>query len=318
MQSTTVIVVGSIVVDIPVWLPRSPVNGETLKVESHGFFAGGKGLNQAVQIQRLGGQPLLVGQIGQDILGQWMLKEIASEGLMVDAISQNAHVATSYAIPVIESLEQHILHVPGANLALQVSDVQASQTFWGQAKVLLVQGEVTPDASVVAMQRMKACHGLVICDPAPTEGITERMLQNADVLTPNLSELSTLSGIPLHENSPWATIKQAVRTVLVQYPRTQLVLATAGSSGVYYCPRHDSWEHFLPPVVSAVDPTAAGDSFNGAWAWAVSQGASWRDACKPALVAGSLTASKHGALPSLPHRFEFDRLELTFRLNSSV
>ncbi|MCL4351806.1 MAG: PfkB family carbohydrate kinase [Firmicutes bacterium] len=58
--------------------------------------------------------------------------------------------------------------------------------------------------------------------------------------------------------------------------------------------------HVNAPKVQAIDPTGAGDAFNGAWVWAVSQGWAWHQATQFAVAVGSFAASKAGAMASLP------------------
>lgn len=307
VDNPTVVVLGSLVLDMPVWLPRAPYNGETLKVQDGGIFPGGKGLNQAAGVLRLGGRPLLIGKVGRDAFGQRLVEGISQSGLDGSAILVSQTALTSYAIPVIEPNRQYIFHVPGANLDMTADDVKNSFDHWASAKILMVQGEISAEATMAAMVEMRSRGGLIILDPAPVHGITERMLAHADILTPNLQELRELAGVAV-EDQDFPGVFRAVESLLSRFQNLRLVMATLGADGVIYGSRDGKWEHLLPPRVSAVDPTAAGDAFNGAFAWAVSEDRPWVDACRMGLVAGALAASCKGALPSLPHRKDFDEL----------
>ncbi len=302
-MSPSVVVVGSIVIDLPVWLARAPQNGETLKVASEGMFLGGKAVNQAVQAHNLGENPLVVGKVGGDSLGMWAKEALTAHGISVDAIAAS-HLPTSYAIPVIEPDRQYILHVAGANANLTESDVRQTMPQWTGARALLVQGEVPAAASVTAMRYMRSLRGLVVCDPAPVDGISEDMLSLADVLTPNEQELTALLAGAPHMPAQ----KDAARHLFQTFPRLKALIVTQGERGVWFQERSAAPVHLPSPSVHAVDPTAAGDSFNGTWIHHVLSGMSWREACRPAACAGALTASRPGAVASLPSQEEIERL----------
>ncbi len=85
----------------------------------------------------------------------------------------------------------------------------------------------------------------------------------------------------------------------------QHVIVTLGSEGVLIA--EDEHEVHLPAYqVQVVDTTAAGDSFVGAFAVALSEGMPSRQAAAWANAAGALAVTKAGAQPSLPTRAELD------------
>jgi ribokinase len=72
----SLIVFGSINLDLVTKTPRLPVPGES--VTGHNFFTafGGKGANQAVMAARLGMTTYMVGRVGNDTFGQELLTSL--------------------------------------------------------------------------------------------------------------------------------------------------------------------------------------------------------------------------------------------------
>ena len=294
------IVVGSLVVDIAVWLDRPASPGETLLAREGGIFVGGKGVNQAGAFARLGGSPLLVGALGDDVLGAFMRTGIRQELGSNDGIFYVPDTLTSYAIPVITPGSQHIMQVRGANGAITAGMIEDTFPLWNRARFLMVQGEIPAQASLAAMKHMRDQGGLVILDPAPISTISDAMMAMATVITPNQAEMAGLLGQSSAHPVPMSSLQDGARALFHQFPYLQLIMTTLGKDGVFYMPRdgHPTW--IESPKVLAIDPTAAGDAFNGAWAWAVSRGHDWLSAATIGAYVGALTASVRGALPSIP------------------
>ncbi|MCY0865178.1 MAG: ribokinase [Sulfobacillus sp.] len=296
-----IVVLGSLVVDLPLWLSHIPANGETILAERSGFYVGGKGANQAVQIRRLGGHPVLIGKVGADPLGQFLRDGLRQEGMDITTVLQSPSAPTSYAVPVIAPGAQYILHVPGANRDWTADDLEGVAEVLDTASMLLVQGEISPEMSVAAMERVRARGGLILLDPAPVTGVTPAMLSMADVLTPNQVEMAQLLGHP-----EWAydvdRLTRHASDLFSVWPNLRLVMVTLGADGVLFVEPPAEARHIPAPTIEAMDPTAAGDAFNGAWAWAVDQGWDGFRAAQLGVKVGSLAASRPGALQSLPFR----------------
>jgi len=300
-----IIVLGSLVADLPLWLSHAPTNGETVLAERSGFYVGGKGANQAVQIRRLGGHPVLIGKVGADPLGQFLRDGLRQEGMDIAAVLQSPSAPTSYAVPVIAPGLQYILHVPGANRDWRMDDVDTFDGLLDEASMLLVQGEISSDISTTVMTRVRARGGLILLDPAPVTGVTPAMLSQADVLTPNQVEMAQLLGHP-----EWAydvdRLARHASDLFSVWPNLRLLMVTLGADGVLFIEPRAEIRHILAPTIEATDPTAAGDAFNGAWAWAVDQGWDEFRAAQLGVQVGSLAAGRPGALQSLPFRQEVE------------
>jgi ribokinase len=142
----------------------------------------------------------------------------------------------------------------------------------------------------------------VILDPAPAPdgGLPEALLRNVTCLKPNESEAERLTGISV---SDLASAERAARALQELGPRT--VIITLGSQGAIVV--DEAAVHHVPAYrVTAVDTTAAGDAFTGAFATAVGAGAALVEAVRRAAAAGALAATRMGAQPSLPTRAEWE------------
>lgn len=298
--SATVTVLGSLIVDFRVRLPRPPQNGETLAVLESGVFAGGKGLNQAIGVRRLGGRSHLMGRLGDDLFGKFLLDALRKEKMAIDGITIDPEIPTGTAIPVSEgqgSERQYILHVPGANQTLVAADVSQALAAKSKEGYLMLQGEVNREANLVAALFAKE-HGIaVILDPAPTHAMSDDLVLLADYLTPNQVELAQLTHSEVARD-----LDQAIGQADMLFSREShltAVVATLGPWGAYVASRQGHF-HIAAPPVTAEDPTAAGDVFNAAFAVTLAQGGSIRDAAERGVEAGTYACQIKGALPSIP------------------
>ena len=60
-------------------------------------------------------------------------------------------------------------------------------------------------------------------------------------------------------------------------------------------------------ILQAVDTTAAGDCFNGAFIMALAEGKNTEEAIKFANIASSITVTRKGAQSSIPYRDEIKK-----------
>jgi ribokinase len=172
----------------------------------------------------------------------------------------------------------------------------------GAADILLLQCEVPAAANLAAAQAMKAAGGRVILNLAPAQEPAAALLACLDIIIVNEHEALVLAqSLGWTENEPEA-ITQRLDT-----ERGIVAVATLGAAGVV------AWQsgirHRLPaPQVTVVDTVAAGDSFTGAFAAALTVGSDFPQALRHGLVAGSLACTRPGAQPSIPYGTEIAAL----------
>jgi ribokinase len=315
-----VVVVGSFNHD-HVWTTgRFPQPGETRM----GRFAsgpGGKGFNQAVAAARQGAATLFIGAIGRDALGEAAIALAASEGID-GRWQQVAGEATGSAAILLDGSAQNMIIVaPGANAALSPAQVEAQQDAIRAARVLLTQQEVHPAASLRAQAIARAAGLVCIHNPAPPlDRSADRLLDGADIVTPNESEFAALlAARGLAEGIDPAILATLADEVLHAHCRrlgVPTVVLTLGAAGAFISHadpalRGDAEPYYrvAAEAVRAVDTTGAGDAFNGALAahLALDPGTALREAVQQATRVAGLAVETHGAALGMPRADEVRR-----------
>ena len=85
-----VVVVGSTNFDVVVKADRMPREGETLLASHLQFFPGGKGANQAVAVARLGAKTTMLGAVGEDMIGEFLLEGLAANGVDATRVKRDS------------------------------------------------------------------------------------------------------------------------------------------------------------------------------------------------------------------------------------
>jgi ribokinase len=294
-----IVVVGSLNMDLVMRTPRVPVGGETLHGHEFATLPGGKGANQAVACARLGGKVSMIGQVGDDSFGQTLRNGLAADGIDVAGVKQTASVGTGVAMILVEDIGQNrIVLAPGANGALTPADIDAQQAVIANAALLVVQLEVPLPVVQRAMALARAAGVAVLLNPAPASPLPDELWSQVDIVVPNESEASLITGIEV-KDAPSAFA--AAR--LLRSRGVACVLVTLGANGVALV--DDTGERHLPAqLVKAVDTTAAGDTFIGGLAAGLIEGLSVDDAAALGQRASALCVTRHGAQPSIPYRRE--------------
>jgi ribokinase len=294
-----VVVVGSINMDLVVRAPRFPLAGETILGSGFRTIPGGKGANQAVAARRLGAEVAMIGRVGDDAFGVTLRQNLAAEGIRTDRLSADSTQATGVAlITVDDSGENTIIVVPGANGRLTPADVEAAQAHITEADILLMQLEIPLDVVESAAQRARAGGTTVILNAAPAQPLPTGLLALVDYLVVNEVEAGLLAGSRAVPPAEAARALQALgaRAVVVTLGPDGSLLIDQGGVSV------------TAPAfpVHAIDSTAAGDGFVGAFAVALAAGTSAAEALRWSNAVGALAVTRAGAQPSLPTRQEVE------------
>jgi ribokinase len=304
-----IVVVGSFVYDMVVWLPYLPRNGETLLASEFKMFAGGKGFNQAVSARRCGVQVSMIGKVGADQFGSAFLDIMQREGIDHSFVIQDSTTTTSLGIPMINpDGDNSIIGIPRANTLMTPAEVMAAKEFITQHHLLMLQLEIPLEASLEAAQIASHVGMTVIFNPAPANHSLLSMLPRDDCgeplidwFIPNEVEAEMLSGLTVMNPDEAITSGKFILSKGVK----KGVVITMGSKGAVAVTPDD--QYYIPAFpVTPVDPTGAGDAFCGSFAAALSEGKPVEQALRFANAAGALAVTKAGAEPSLPRREKID------------
>ena len=298
MKKPIIEVVGSVNMDLVVKLDRFPKEGETLSGTSFFTAAGGKGANQAVAAARLGAAVSFVGCVGDDSFGKEMLSSMRNEHINVDQIKVTKGLNTGVAaIMVNHRAQNQIVVVPGANYSISKKQIEEifSQKHEGTG-ALLLQLEIPIEIVVESAIQAKKKDFTVILNPAPARELPKELLENVDYLILNEHEAKLLSNKTDIQAAAQILWKMGVKHIIV----------TLGDKGALYVNGKENI--FIPAFsIEAVDPTAAGDSFVGAFAVCIMKEMSIKESMRYANAVGALATTKMGAQPSLPTSSEVDR-----------
>jgi ribokinase len=295
-----ILVIGSLNADLVVRAPHFPQPGETISGEDLQVIPGGKGANQAVAAARLGASVSMLGRVGDDNFGNFLLDNLKSNHVDSQLV-QRDDASTGTAIIVVDSSGQNsIVLSPGANGKVSSTDVNHAP--FPAGGLLLLQLEIPTPTVLAAAQRAKENNLRVILNPAPAKELPAELIALADFIIPNESELSLLTDLPVNDISSAETAAQQ----LIEHGAHN-VIVTVGSNGALAVTR-DETAHIASFKVEVVDTTAAGDAFIGGFATALLQNKSLEDSVRYGCACGALATTKFGAQPSLPTKEEVENL----------
>ena len=278
MAAPTIIVVGSVNLDLVGRCEQLPRAGETVAAGTFERIPGGKGANQAVAAARLGADVTLVCCVGSDAFAD---EALPSEPGLTLAATRLEEATTGVALILVDAAgENQIAVASGANAELGDAQLEAAQlggVDLGAADAVLCQLEV-PDEAVIGAWH--AATGLFCLNAAPARPVAV----DADLTVVNRYELEALTR------------------------RDGLIALTLGSEGAVLLEGGEEVARAEPPRVDAVDGTAAGDAFTACLLVSLLEGRERDEALRRACAAGAVAASRFGAQPSLPTSAEIDEL----------
>ncbi len=299
MTHPRITVVGSANIDLTFRTPRFPLPGETLTGHALHQCMGGKGANQAVAAARLGADVTFIACVGSDAFGKAAMEAYAADGIDTTFIRRVENQPTgTAAILVDDKAENCIIVVAGANASLKPSDVTAALSVIQQSSVVLSQLETPVDAAVEAFRIARAANVLTMLTPAPAAHVTDELLALCDICVPNKTEISTLTGQTIHNESD---ALQAVEKLCDR--GVKRIALTMGGEGVLLL--DESGSTHVPAIsVDAVDTTGAGDAFTAALAVSLAEGKTFRDAARSASISAAISVTRLGTQTAFPTKNE--------------
>ena len=302
-----VFVAGSINMDVVATAERHPRIGETVAGKEVLYFPGGKGANQAVAAARLGAPTRLIGRLGKDAFGDELKAFLAAQGVDLSFVQQTSEAHTGTAVITIANADNTIVVVSGANALVSAADVAAPVLAKGD--VAVSQFEIPLPSISAFFSRARAAGATTILNPAPAIEAERDLLDLADILVLNESELGLLAKTELRDTDAAAVFIEAARSLQT---KGKTICVTLGKRGVLALV--DGKPLIIPGhAVKAVDTTGAGDCFVGAVAAQLAAGTSIREALHYANCTASICVQRMGAAPSMPTAAEVEAVLSTSR-----
>ncbi|MFF0322390.1 ribokinase [Nonomuraea angiospora] len=287
-------VFGSANMDLVAYVSEAPKRGETVTGHRFRTVPGGKGANQAIAAARAGAHVAFLGAVGDDGFGAELRATLAQAGIDVRGLREVPGPSGIAHIVVDDEGGNSIIVVPGANGTVTGPSGEDLAAI-ARSDALLLQLELPMEAVVAAAQAAQVSGVPVYLTPAPARPLPDELLDAVTTIVPNEHEAAAITG---------AAGADAALDALLE--RVEEVLITLGSEGALYGSR--SGERLRVPAVKvdAVDTTAAGDTFVGAFAVARSERMSVADALSFASAAAALSVQREGASTSMPTRHEIE------------
>jgi ribokinase len=299
-----VVAVGSANFDMVVRAERLPRVGESMAATDFKFFSGGKGANQAVAVARLGAKTTFIGAVGKDMFGDFLVREMKLGGIETRWVKRTTERTTGCAfVSIYPNGNNSIVVDAAANYTLTPRDIERARGVISRADALCTVLELPMDTVEAALRLARKAGKLTVLDAGPPRNCPPEVLKLADIVSPNETELESLSGVRVSgRDSAVQAAKEllalGVKTLVLKLGSAGAMLVTAGGS-----------KHFPPRKIKVVDATAAGDAFTAALTVQLASGAGVDDAIRYANCAGALAVSKLGAQPSMPTWREVEKFK---------
>lgn len=299
-----IVVVGSINLDLVATVERIPTPGETVAGEKFKTYFGGKGANQAVAIGKLGYPVAMVGKVGADSFGSQLREALSDAGIDVRFVQTASGSSGVAVISTTLQGENSIIVIPGANGEIATEDLDRSLGLIEEAGMVLTQLEIPMPVVEHLAEIASNCGVPLMLDPAPARPLSERLLRRLEWITPNETETRLLLGLGGSDLAADAMIG-AAEALLERGPRG--VLLKMGERGAFLAESDGNRAYIAPYAVNAVDTTAAGDAFNGAFAVGLMRGKSSEESARFASAVAAISVTRHGAQPSMPSAEQVER-----------
>ncbi|WP_265457928.1 PfkB family carbohydrate kinase [Enterococcus sp. HY326] len=290
LHAPKVTVIGSINIDTYLTTPEIPVEGKSIILSNITNMPGGKGLNQAIGVAKLGHRVSLIGKIGKDLDSDRVYKELEAHGIntsnLIHSKSGNTGKAYIFVQPDGESM---ISILPGANYELSPKDIETQEEAFEDAEYCLMQTEIPLEAIEKASDLAHKHGAKTILKPATAQSISKEMLKKIDILVPNEDYLTEFAeeGTTLEEKATWF-LAQGVKMIIV----------TRGAKGSFLKTKNKSL-FFESSDFPSIDSTGAGDAFISAMTAYLMYGNDIEKSISIATAAAGFSISRDGVIPSL-------------------
>lgn len=295
-QGGRIVILGIYVTDLTFRAERMPLIGETIAGSAFAMGPGGKGSNQAVAAARAGAEVVFCTRIGNDAFGQiaramWATEGITARASVVDGVSTGAaHIFVDET-----NGKNAIIVASGAAGKLSAADVDAIEADIARARVFVTQLEQPLPAARRGLEVARKHGVMTVFNPAPALPLDDDIFPLCDYITPNETEATALTGIPIHTADD---ARRAADVLLAKGVGT--VIVTLGEGGALL---HSATQSVHVPAFHCgrvVETAGAGDGFTGGFAAALARGEDAVSAMRFGCALAGISVTRAGTAPSMP------------------
>lgn len=299
----SVIVYGSLNMDLSIAAERMPKQGETLAGDGFCTNPGGKGANQAVAAAKAGAPTLMFGAVGDDVFAPVLTDALIDAGVDCHGVKSLEHTSTGVAVILRTEGDNRIVLDHGANgyeAPEEMARAVAAAGMPGDLLLAQMECDLATTEAVLHAAHEKGIRTLL--NVAPPEKLPESILKDVDIVCVNETECEALVDIlPTDEE----TSRQALSALAALGPTTAIVtLGSKGSAAL----SEGRFVAVPADAISPVDTTASGDTYIGYLAQGYVSGLGLDECMQRATHAAGITATRVGAQQAIPRAEEVDAL----------
>lgn len=296
------LVIGSLNMDTTVKVEELPKLGETIFGDDFYESCGGKGANQAVAISKLGMETEMIGMVGKDSQGEKLIQNLNKYGIKSENIIKSNDLTGRAIITVDKKGDNNIIVIPGSNFKITKEYIQEKQDVIASSDVVILQNEIPFETVEFSLLKAKELGKITIFNPAPARQLSEKIFKNTDYLILNETEMEEIFGIGINDKVYIGTIFHKKKECGIRN-----IILTLGDNGSVLFSEDDNIKKYDAYEVKAVDTTAAGDSFIGAFTMKICETGDADKAIKYATAVSAIVVTRQGAQDSIPAREEIEK-----------
>lgn len=284
-------------------LDSLPEAGELKTTERFLLSAGGCAANTAAALRRLGQSVVVVGKVGRDPFGDFVVAELRRQGIGTSHIKQSSDMHTSETFILnVRGEDRRYLHYIGANANFSLDDIDFAVL--NRARILYVGGYLAMPAFsandlidlFAEAKRRNLTTVLDVVVPADAEATKEQfeaVLEHADFFLPNEDEARWITGLEDSGRQAEALAKLAptCTSVVTRGPRGAILSRPGEVIDIGGYP------------MEAVDGSGAGDAFASGLITGLLQGWPLQDTLEFASAVGASCTRAVGCIDGV---FTFD------------
>lgn len=296
------LVIGSLNMDMTVKVEELPKLGETIFGNDFYESCGGKGANQAVAVSKLGMKTEMIGMVGKDSQGEKLIQNLNKYGIISDNVIKSDELTGRAIITVDKKGDNNIIVIPGSNFKITKEHIQDKQDVIASSDVVILQNEIPSETVEFSLLKAKELGKITIFNPAPARKLSGEVFKNTDYLILNETEMEEIFEIEFNDEE--YTEKISIKKK--EYGIKNIIL-TLGDKGSILFSEDNNIKKYDVYKVKAVDTTAAGDSFIGAFTMKICEIGNPDEAIKYATAVSAIVVTRQGAQDSIPTREEIEK-----------